>query len=392
MFLAFRTWSKPRLTTLLFWVLCGLVLAIRVSHLGSSYHLEVGARILQQIQGTNSDEVSVKRAIAHLTAVPGWDDGNPQVYRLLGQAYVYEDDAVEASQALSRLVEIEPRSPIGWWELGLLYEKVIEGSAVVLDDGTRASVTTDTFNQMVNAWQLGGFTSSEFLGAGEEARKAAQYSDAVTWYKRASVMAPALGDPWYYIGLVRQAQGRWAMALEAYSRALQADVFQDVGRSDVYFRQGVVYQGVSDYQDLRQALILYDVALEIDSFSSDELKAQAFYKRGEVYGLLGRTLSEVIAQYRQALTLRPNHRWARLRLGYALYWKDGELGVAKAEIERALAIWPNNAYRKWPYRYLGDIYRDAGLVDKAVDAYQEALRIDPNDTRVKEILASLVEE
>jgi tetratricopeptide (TPR) repeat protein len=246
------------------------------------------------------------------------------------------------------------------------------------------------------AWEEGGITAQDLIATGEEARKAERYEEALAWYERAAGVAPNLGTPWYYMGLLSQNQHRWYDALKTYRTAIQLDDFNFVEKSDVYFRLGRIYQWTEGYQNLDEALSLYNASLQLDSFSSTGLKARVFYNRGEIYRWQDRDAYRVIQEYRKALSLYPNYYWAHLQLGYVLYWEYGDLESAEAEIYRAIALQSSEPhYGKLPYRYLGDIYYNAGLIGKAIAAYQSAYSLDPNDEYIQgqiEELKSLKEK
>jgi tetratricopeptide (TPR) repeat protein len=243
-----------------------------------------------------------------------------------------------------------------------------------------------------DAWIRAGGMGSEFIQWGHQAFQRRQYELAHDWYDKATLLEPAWSDPLYYKALAFKAQGQWEDVLLAYEQARQLSDFHTVPISDFYFNQGLFYQQNPARPDISLAVEMYDQALLADDFSSSELKAEAFYKRGEVYGWQGRDPRESITDFQQALSLNSRHHWARLRLGNAIYWTSKDVDAAVSEIEAAIKVWPRDSiYRKWPYLFLGEIYRDAGENASAVAAYEEALRHDPADEEVREILALLKE-
>lgn len=244
-------------------------------------------------------------------------------------------------------------------------------------------------DEAVVAWQAAGGMLEELIQRGEQARRAESYEEALKWYGRAIAMNPGLGDPWYYTGLAYEGLNQWEQAIEAYRRALDLRAFEYAGRSSPYYRLGWIHQRELDSPQLDKALAAYNAAIALGDFATDTEAAGAYHSRGAIYDRQGRDPLDSVREYRQALALSPQHKWARLRLGQALYRKHGNVSLAEQEIEQALTLWPDIKSRKWPYRFLGDIYRDAGLVEKAVAAYQEALRVDPNDQQVQRVLNEL---
>ena len=347
------------------------------------------------------------------TALTFWMGIDPAMWDWMGDGVVYHV-AVDGTEVFTHALTVE-QARQGWHparvDLSAWAEQEVRlmlatdpgpahdvqgdwtgwGNVQVVASDKAAYVWADPAHQMMAVWEEGGFTAQDLIAAGKEARKAERYEEALAWYERAWMVEPKQGDPWYYVGLLYQDRRQWEKALGAYNRAMQSTYFVNVGKSDVYLRLGEIYQWAENYQDLDKALCMYDSAVKLDSFTSDALKAEAFYKRGEIHGWQGRDPRESIAEYRQALSLLPNHRWAHLRLGYALYSAYEDVSLAEVEVGQAIAQWSNGVSKKWPYRYLGDIYRDAGLIEDAVAAYKRALEFDPSDKGIREDLNALLE-
>ena len=244
-------------------------------------------------------------------------------------------------------------------------------------------------DEAIAAWQAAEGIAEEFIQRGEQARSAKNYEEALVWYERATMVEPRSGDPWYYAGLMHETLEQWEQGLKAYEQAVKAGGFELVGQSSPYYRLGRLHHRRLAPTQLDKALAAYDAAFALDSFSTDLEAADTHYGRGVIYDRQGRDPRDSIREYQQAVALDPEHKWAHLKLGYALYQEYEDISLAEQEIEQALALWRNNKSRKWPYRLLGDIYRDAGLIEKAMVAYQEALRLDASDKRVQKALSDL---
>jgi tetratricopeptide (TPR) repeat protein len=246
-------------------------------------------------------------------------------------------------------------------------------------------------DEAITAWQTAGGMADELIQRGEQARGAKRYEEALAWYKRATILNPGLGDPWYYAGLVHEELEQWEEALRAYEQAIEVGAFEHVvGQSSPYYRLGIMYQRRLDTPQLDKAVVAYNAAIAVNDFSTDWEAADTYYKRGTIYSQQGRDPHDAIQDYRQAIALNPRHKWAHLKLGYALYQAHKDVSLVEQEIEDALSLWPDDESRKWPYRFLGDVYRDAGLIEKAIAAYQEAVRLDSSDEYVKDSLNDLV--
>ena len=278
----------------------------------------------------------------------------------------------EAENYLGKAVRYDVQAPVAWRALGYIYNW----------QGKRGDA--------VAAWQKGEHLVDDLIQYGHFATQAGQVAEALVWYEYATAVSPHIGDGWYYLALAYEKNEAWAEAIYAYDQAVQGDSFLEIGLSDVYFRQGLFYQRVAAYQDIMQSDLMYTMALEKDSFSSPFIKAETFYKRGEIYQWQNRSIEVIIPEFQLALELAPNHYWAHLRLG-TLYALDGDVSMAEEEINQALGVWPDDASRKWPYRYLGDIYEDVGRLDEAQYAYERALQIDPTDEQIALLLMKVME-
>jgi tetratricopeptide (TPR) repeat protein len=244
--------------------------------------------------------------------------------------------------------------------------------------------------EAITAWQATGGMVDELIQRGQQARDVKRYNEALAWYEWAATVEPGLGDPWYYSGLVHEKLEQWEQALKAYEQAVRVGSFGHVGQSSPYYQLGVIYQRRLTSPQFDKALAAYNTAAALDDFGTDLEAAGSYYNRGVIYDRQGRDPRDSIREYRQAVALNPRHKWAYLRLGHALYQAYKDVSLAEWEIERALALWPDDRSRKWPYRFLGNIYRDAGMNENAIVAYEEALRLDANDEQVKKLLAQLV--
>jgi tetratricopeptide (TPR) repeat protein len=262
------------------------------------------------------------------------------------------------------------------------------GEPQVVDVRLPAMEALHPVARAADEWLRAGVTAEDFIEAGEEARKAKRYDEALTWYQKAARLEPGLGDPWYFLGLVYEDQQRWLGALEAYDRAVADDRLDQVRDSSPHYRTGIIYQWRLDPRRTEEALAAYDAALAADEFDSEVQAADCHYKRGEVLRWQKADPDEYIAEFRQALELNPKHASAYILLGLAYYDRDKDATVAEAEILRALEMSPQS---KWAYYHLGEIYRQEGRADEAAAMYQQALEIDPDFEAARKRLAALRE-
>jgi tetratricopeptide (TPR) repeat protein len=86
-------------------------------------------------------------------------------------------------------------------------------------------------------------------------------------------------------------------------------------------------------------------------------------------------LDEAVAEYREAIRLKPDDADAHSNLGWALQ-KQGKLAEAVAEYREAIRLTPDDA---GAHIRLGVALQAKGLLDQAITEFNEALRLKPDD-------------
>lgn len=239
-------------------------------------------------------------------------------------------------------------------------------------------------------WKTSSETAPFLIEWGKLEQKRGNTELALIWFERAVKANSSLRDGWYYIGDILFQLDRYTEALSAFSNAAQAEEVEIIGLSEIYYRIGVIYQNEIEAQDIDNALRMYDKALAIDDFTFYGTQAELYHKRGIIYEKQGRDLQEAISEYRRAINLVPDHAWAHLRLGFALYRLNGDIEESSKELYTAIEVWPSDSSRKWPHRVLGNMYNEAQLPCEAMAQYREALQFDPADEDILIALEQLL--
>ncbi len=314
--------------SILLLVMLVALLILAFPYLASAYHLEVGSRALEK----------GGPASAHLQQALVWDPQNAQAYRLLAIVLQEQGNLPAAIDALERYTQLRPQNPLGHMQLAQDYEEARD----LLSQG-------ESLNPRILAeWSRAGFSVQDLLHAGETIREAGSYDQAMEWYQRALLMEPELGDPWYYIGLAYANQKMWDEALAAYDHAFVSGQLQQVGRSDLYYQKGTIYQRDMEPPQMDNAFSAYMSAVSANDFTS-----------------------------------RLNAAWAHARLGQVYYTLRKDLASAEREVLLALEMAPD---QKWLYVVAGDLYRQSGQNPKARNMYEQALFVSPGFEAAQERL------
>jgi tetratricopeptide (TPR) repeat protein len=239
-------------------------------------------------------------------------------------------------------------------------------------------------NRAVNAWAQTDAMAAELLAWAQLAERENDVDDALHQYALAGAVAPAWVDPWYFRGRLLTARNSLPEARTSYLRALEGARFDDVRPGDIYYRLGRLVV-LEENPDWAAAAELFDRAVRLDDFSTQQLKGQTFYARGDARRRSG-DARNARSDFEAALNLLPEHYWARVQLG-ALVWElDQDAGRAEALWREAIALNPES---KWAFRNLGAMYAASGRTAAAVAAFEEVLARDPDDPLAVEQLSRL---
>lgn len=354
---------------LVLWALliCGAVI-LAFPHAMSALYLEAGGRAM--------DEPA--QAVAHLQKALTWDGANSQAYRLLAQAYLALGQPDAAIEALTQASALRPKNPLLHMELAQAYEA----------RGQAPGEDPDLDRKAAREWMLAGLNVDKLLDQGEKYRQEGFPDEALVWYERAMRLEPDLGDPWYYVGLLREGQGDYEGALAAYERALELGRLERVGESMVHCRVGTATTQTAGGSHLA-AVDAFSTGLSADDFTDTAIKAACIFHRGQALEKTGAPPGEFMADYREAIAIDPTHVEAHIMLALALYKHEHNVSEAEANLKRAIELAPSS---KWPLYHLAELYRKENRVEEARLAYTRALEIDPRFTAAQERLDSLPSE
>ncbi len=198
----------------------------------------------------------------------------------------------------------------------------------------------------------------------ESARDAPAFERAQTACKRASSMDPTLREVSLAMGELHRVRGESAEAIEQYMRALD----------DLALRPAA-YIGLAQTQGAqgRNAIALdyFERALKLRP-GDGVIHSQVGY-----YRYLAGDIDKAIESYRTASTLQPDDEGILSSLG-GLYLVKGDAVHAGEAFERSLLIKPSDA----AFSNLGSLKYEAGAYAEAADLYRHATEINPDDYRI----------
>lgn len=360
-------------------------------------------------------------------AVPAYEravelEPNPRHYNSLGEAYDVlerDDDAIAAYQ---QAVDLDPTYAWPYHSLGQIYAQHGDYHQAL-----------SYYRLAIEHHQNDRERAISWDGFGDVQMALTEYDEAVSAYKWAGVLSPTYAPPWYGLGNAYSAQDQYPEAIDAYQKVIELDpdyAWSYHQLAAIYARQGRYSEAVTQYRkaigrhtgtqaaaswhDLgdvyraqaRQpdALEAYRRAVRLDPQRADswnnigELQLEqgntaaaldafrqaveldpervtAWDGLGDIHSAAGRD-EEAIDAYRRVIALNPTDPWAYDSLGF-IYGRREEYETALDFYDKAIARFEVDEHKATAWNNIGDIHLLLGRLDKAANAYQRAIALNP---------------
>jgi tetratricopeptide (TPR) repeat protein len=263
---------------------------------------------------------------------------HPDSRLMQAKSLINLDEAAAAELVLRNFLEQDPRSSAGLYLLGYALER---------ENKPRESLEI--------------FTRAAAIAAprAEDLRLVAldyvlldDYVDAIHWLNRALASDPANAEAWYDFGRAQMHQGNFVESERAFKRTLAINPLHAKALDNL----GLSYEGQNRTEDALQA---YSRAIEAQKKSQHPTE-QPLLNFGALLNTKNRS-AEAIASLQQAVALAPSSSRCHEELSRA-YAGAHQDDLAREQMERAVALDPDNPRLHFQ---LGQMYRRAGFLDRA---------------------------
>ncbi len=295
----------------------------------------------------------------------------------LGTAYQIQGDFTQAERSFRRALQIEPSNPIAQSSLDALHQSMMKAQ------------------------------TGSFLQKAVELQKEARYDESLAYYIKALNSEPENPDIHYNIGTVFQAKHDIARAEKAYTRTLELKADhaeakaalamvttsrqeQDIAEA---FKHAIKLQEMGNYP---QAIEVYS-KIAADRPNDDAL----FYNIATAYQAMA-NYDKAIENYTKANSLKPDSTYSELirsvKAEQANQILDsairdqgaGNYEAAISAYKKVISMVEGNA---GAWYNLGTAYQAAARNKEALDAYQQAFKLDPvNQSEALFFSAIILEE
>lgn len=211
---------------------------------------------------------------------------------------------------------------------------------------------------------------TDYLAQGDELLESGQRKEAIASLQKAVESNRSSPWPYYHLGLALDKDGQLEGAVSEFGRAIA--LYPDLIWAHHYLGETLVKLG-----RLEEAVGEFQRAIELKPDLS-----WSYYHFGEALCQLGRW-DEAVVNLRRAIELNPDFCWCHHYLGEALsrLQKWNEAAVA---LNQALTLHEHFG----SYSALGQCWEKLGELEKAIAAYRQAIKLNPD---VEEIHLSLAE-
>jgi tetratricopeptide (TPR) repeat protein len=383
--------------------------------------------VLLQVAELSNKLGKYDRAAAALKDMTDMDPGNKELKRTLAQTYLRGGMNDEALSVFNELHELDPddmeiRADIaGIWLVKKEYdraaksfEKILDQDSVSLDvkirigelyfnqmgkDSTLIPITQSIFERIKDAypkdwrpyWYLGGVANAE-----------KDDSLAVRSFRKVTELAGWNADGWVFLAFVYLTKNDFTHSAKILENALK--VVPDDFR--VNFFLGVSYSRLGRNQDaalvleharsinphdvdaIAQLALVYDTMKkkeESDSLYEEALRLDP--KNHLVLNNYGYSLAERGIQLQRALTMaqealkaEPDNASYLDTMGW-IYYQLGKFSQAETYVEKALS---KGEVSSVVHEHLGDIYFRLDKPERALEQWNEALRLDHDNPSLRE--------
>jgi len=201
-----------------------------------------------------------------------------------------------------------------------------------------------------------------------------QYDAALATLADIMEMHPGNPDALFMLGLVYNDQGKTQQAIGAFQSAVE--------RNPDLTEAWIILGDLMDRTQNPLALQYFDNAIRVDPANISAWHSKAYYLQNHD------RMDEALEIYRVIHTIDAQYPEAYLNAAILLIYMDS-LDSAMKELDILRKVDPVNAAA---WFYIGRVHQVRGEKDKAIDAYEQALRLDSKYEQALDALAEVKEE
>jgi len=219
-------------------------------------------------------------------------------------------------------------------------------------------------------------SAGDYVNQGREAFRSGDLAKAVVDLQNALEKDPTAAEAYYMLALVFKSMGRFDEAAKAVED-LQRVVEDDLGSAEAHYVLALALESVGRFDEAVRA---YQTSADLNpNLAAPHFNLAVIYKAEGKWDLQE-------AELKRAIELEPEFTGAHFLLA-DLYYAQNRLEEALAEFQRVIEIGAvGTAELVTAYLRSGDIYARLQDWERAREAWDAALRVDPGNEEAKERL------
>jgi tetratricopeptide (TPR) repeat protein len=313
-----------------------------------------GASSLPSSSSSSSSATFGHRSIHHIQ-VPDEDAPAQPPELTRAEAAIEKQNYAAAETLLHKLVERDPASYVGWFDLGFVENALGNVDASIAAYRKSVAAKPEVFESNLNLGLQLAKTSQP---------DAAEFLRAATRLKPTSHVEEGQYRAWLALGHTLE-KSKPEQALDAYQRAAALQPKE----AEPHFSAGILFEQQNKYGEAEQE---YKQALALDSKSQDAVMGLA-----NIY-MRGRRFPEAEDYLRKLMGQTPNSAPVEIQLGRVLA-AESKNEEAIAALQAGIKLAPGDEAAR---RDLADLYTSAGKNDLAEPEYLALVAAHPNDAEL----------
>jgi tetratricopeptide (TPR) repeat protein len=276
-----------------------------------------------------------------------------EAYLGLGRAYNFQEQYQQAIDNYNKAIELNPNEDRAYTWRGLVYNTLGDYQQALADYDRAIELNPTASNYNNRAFIY------DNLG---------HYDQAIVDFKQALERNPDFAIGYANLGLAYTNMWDFKTAKEYCQKSLELDE----RNCAAHYCLGIVYKALGGYENYIKAIEYYKKAAELNCYYFKEGNvANAYVHIGIIKTLSHFPPDEIIADYRKAIQLDPQHTYAYFLLGEQ---SDGEEAITY--YSKAIELAPDYSVL---YLKRGLIYKEQGRIQEAAADFERAKEraIDP---------------
>lgn len=278
-------------------------------------------------------------------------DSKEEIYSLIALCYENLDKKSQALLYLNKLININPGHKSAYGRIGLIYRdnKKYDMAMEAFDKQIKINPHPYFYYEMANVY-----------------RKTGKYAKAIVYYERAAELERDNAYIYRELGLLYEFLQKFEEAVESFDKAIENET-DEKRKKDLYIFKARNYQALNRFEQSKKIYEEYAGLYGADYdyiYDYSEL-LQRMDKVEEAIKLI----KDNIGQF------EGNMEAILLRQLCGIYGDEGYVNLANETFRIVVSKYPDD---KHAYKIMGDIFRNNGLYEDAIDCYRNAIRLDFN--------------